>query len=331
MISNNNPEAKMTEILEDFLVKKNEGYYCRYADFYIDALEPVDVNVISHAHGDHATPGHGQMYATLPTFAFMKNRFTKMSADRLQIVAFDETFRIGDVALSFIPAGHILGSAQILMIFRGVRYLYTGDYKLQADSTCEPVEYTEADVLITESTFANPDVLHPDPETEILKMKDKASNIMLGCYTLGKAQRLTALINDLLPEREVLVHHRMYPVHKIYDELGPRRLRYSMYNRKAMKDGKTDKIYLVPPLTFNSYFKAKNVLKAFASGWARLQQQNDIELYISDHIDWNDLLTFIARVKPKQIWTVHGDGRALKAHFEGKLFVRDILVKRELI
>ncbi|MCY4780188.1 exonuclease [Sphingobacterium sp. UT-1RO-CII-1] len=312
-------------ILEDFLVKKEEGYFCRYGNFYIDAMQPVYVNVISHAHGDHATPGHRQMFATLATFAFMKNRFSKMLSNSLTIVGFEEEFRIGDIELKLFPAGHILGSAQILMKYKGVRYLYTGDYKLQDDPTCEPFTFVETDVLITESTFADPMVVHPNAETEILKMKDRASNIMLGCYTLGKAQRLTALINDLLPERQVLVHHRMYPVHKVYDDLGPRRLKYELYNRKAMKDGRVDKIYLVPPLTFNSYFKAKNVLRAFASGWARLQQQNDIELYISDHVDWNDLLFFINEIRPKEIWTIHGDGSKLKQHFKGVLPVRDIL------
>ncbi|WDF67803.1 exonuclease [Sphingobacterium oryzagri] len=312
-------------ILEDFLVKAEEGYYCRYGDFYIDALLPVACNLISHAHGDHATNGHQQMFATTATFAFMRNKFSKMVEEHMQHVAFNEPFKIGDVELMFIAAGHMLGSAQILMRYRDVRYLYTGDYKLQADPTCEPLECVQADVLITESTFANPSIQHPDYVSEILKLRDKPSNIMLGCYTLGKAQRLTALINEFLPEREVLVHHKMYPVHRLYDQLGPTRLKYSLYNRKAMKEGKPNKIYLVPPLTFNSYFKATNVLKAFASGWERLQRQNDIALYISDHVDWDDLLSFIADVKPSEVWTIHGDGRQLQAHFAGQLTVRDIL------
>ena len=315
----------MSEILDDFLVKDDKGYYCRYGDFYIDAMLPVRNNVISHAHGDHATPGHQHMYATAATFAFMRNRFTKIPVESQHSKGFQERFTLAEVELMFYPAGHILGSAQILMTYKGVRYLYTGDYKLQADATCEPLIVTQADVLITESTFADPEVQHPDVEAEIAKFKEVSSNIMLGCYTLGKAQRLTALINVLLPEREVLVHHKMYPVHKLYDQLGPTKLRYSLYNRKAMKEGSTNKIYLVPPLTFNSYFKAKNVLKAFASGWKRLQQQNDIEIYISDHVDWDDILHFMEEVSPKQVWTVHGDGRHLQAHFEGKLLVRDIL------
>lgn len=315
----------MNEILEDFLVKTAFGYYCRYADFYIDAMAPVARNLISHAHGDHATPGHEQMWATEATFAFMRNKFPKMPPHTLHTVAFNTVLSIGEVQLSFIPAGHILGSAQILMQYKGLRYLYTGDYKLQEDPTCEPIAIVQADVLITESTFANPQVSHPDPVTEILKLKDKPSNILLGCYVLGKSQRLTALINQHLPDREVLVHHKMLAIHKLYDQLGPLKLRYSVYNRKSMKEGPANKIYLVPPLTFNSYFRAKNVLKAFASGWERLQRQNDIELYISDHVDWAAILSYVEQVKPQQIWTIHGDGRQLKAHFEGKLLVRDIL------
>lgn len=317
----------MNVVLDDFLVKDDIGYYCRYGDFYIDAMYPAAKNIISHAHGDHATNGHRLMYATAETFAFMRNKFRKMSEDTMQIVVFDDKFEIGGVHIRLFPAGHILGSAQILMEYKGVRYLYTGDYKLQEDVTCEPIVVTQADVLITESTFAHPNIIHPDFKKEILKLKNRPSNIMLGCYTLGKAQRLTALINELMPEREVLVHHKMYPVHKLYDQLGCAELRYTLYNRKALKDGSTNKIYLVPPLTFNSYFKAKNVLKAFASGWERLQQQNDIELYISDHVDWNDILWYVEQVNPQQIWTIHGDGRALKKHFEGKLIVRDILGK----
>ncbi|PRD48338.1 MBL fold metallo-hydrolase [Sphingobacterium haloxyli] len=315
----------MNEILDDFLVRDDIGYYCRYGNFYIDAMHPVAKNIISHAHGDHATNGHQKMYATAATFAFMKNKFAKMVINNLVEITFGRSFMLEDVRVTFFPAGHILGSAQILMEYLRVKYLYTGDYKLQEDATCEPVVLSKADVLITESTFANPAVSHPDVKEEILKLKDKRSNIMLGCYTLGKAQRLTALINDLLPEREVLVHHKMYAVHKLYNELGYKALRFTLYNRKVMKEGSANKIYLVPPLTFNSYFKAKNVLKAFASGWERLQKQNDIELYISDHVDWKDILYFIDKVQPKQIWTIHGDGKYLKKHFAGKLIVRDII------
>lgn len=313
------------EILADFLIRKDKAYYCPYGDFYIDPLYPVSTAVVSHAHGDHASPGHREVYSTEFTAQFMCYRFPKPKTTIYRSQAYDQSFRINEVDITFIPAGHILGSAQILMQYKGVRYLYTGDYKLQEDITCEPIEIVESDVLITETTFANPDVIHPDPVSEILKLNAVDVNIMLGCYTLGKAQRITSLINAHCPDKVVLVHHKMAPVHRLYETIGGVRLNYKLYNRKDMKEGLQNKVYLVPPLTFNSYYRATNVKRVFASGWERLQLHNDLSLYISDHVDWNDLLTFIEKVKPQEIWTVHGDGTKLKSYLQGQIVVRDIL------
>ena len=311
------------QIIEDFLVKRDKGYYCPYGDFYIDPLYPVKHAVVSHAHGDHASPGHKNIYCTGGTAAIMQLRYPKQPLETYQKKDFSEFFQINGVDIYFIPAGHILGSAQILMIYKGVRYLYTGDYKLQEDSTCEPIEFVETEVLITETTFANPDTKHPDPIAEIMKL-DVKSNILLGCYALGKAQRITALLNKHLPEKEVLLHYQIMPIHRIYDQFIDFPMKYDLYNRKSMKEAGDNKVYLVPPLTFNSYRRAKNVLKVFASGWERLQAQNDISLYLSDHVDWGDILFFIEKVKPKAIWTLHGDGRALHAHFAEEIAIRDI-------
>ncbi|MCT1526716.1 MBL fold metallo-hydrolase [Sphingobacterium hotanense] len=313
----------MAEIIEDFLVKRDKGYYCAYGDFYVDPLYPVQRAVVSHAHGDHASPGHREIYCTKATSAFMQVRYPKQPLQSYHVFDFEEGFNINGVEIVFIPAGHILGSAQILMVYKGVKYLYTGDYKLQEDPTCEPIKIIEADVLITETTFADPNVKHPDPKEEILKL-DVPSNIMLGCYSLGKAQRITALMNLYLPDREILVHHSMLPLHRIYDSYANFPMKYALYNRKSMKGDEKNKVYLVPPLTFNSYRRAKNVVRVFASGWARLQASNDISLYLSDHVDWEDILTFVKAVKPKAIWTLHGDGRQLHAHLSENLIIRDI-------
>jgi len=315
----------MSIILSDFLVRKPEGYYCRYGDFFIDAGSPVTHNVVSHAHGDHANSGHDYVYCTNGTALFMSYRYKQNRKDSYQVKLFNGTFKIGPVEITFLAAGHILGSAQILMEYQGVRYLYTGDYKLQADETCEPIEVQQADVLITESTFANPEVIHPDPIQEIKKLEGHASNILLGTYVLGKAQRVTDLINRYCPERRVLVHSGILPYHRLYDEHGFKKMSYEPYNRREMKQGEQNKVYLVPPMTFNSYFRATKVLRAFASGWKRLQAQNDIELYISDHVDWNDILHYIKLVDPKEVWTLHGDGTILKSYFGDRLMVRDVL------
>ncbi|MDR2282423.1 MAG: MBL fold metallo-hydrolase [Sphingobacterium sp.] len=314
----------MVEIIDDFLVETALGYYCRYGDFYIDPKQPVQKAVISHAHGDHAVPGNRNVYCTAATAAFMQYRFTRHSQSSYFIKHFDERFDLNGVEVTFIPAGHILGSAQVLMIFKGVRYLYTGDYKLQEDATCEPIAYVPADVLITETTFADPAVMHPDPIEEIKKLQAVSTHIMLGCYALGKSQRLTHLLNTYCPEKTVLLHHSMLPLHRIYDDLGFVKLTYETYQRKSLKEGK-DKVYLVPPMTFNHYIRAKNVVRVFASGWKRLQRQNDLSLYISDHIDWADLLTYIGQVKPTEIWTVHGEGTHLREFYSDKMKVRNIL------
>ncbi len=313
----------MSRILPDFLIKRPEGYYCPYGDFFVDPQLPVAGAVVSHAHGDHAVPGHVQVYCTAPTAAFMRHRYGARTAPRYREIPYHHPFAVGGVEIRLVPAGHILGSAQVVMEYKGVRYLFTGDYKLQPDSTCEPLQVVDADVLVTESTFADPSIQHPDPIAEINKINGVGHDILLGTYALGKAQRLTALINGHCPDRQVWLHHGILPLHRIYGDFGIS-LRYGPYNRHVMKTGTSNNIYLVPPMTFNSYSRAKNVIRVFASGWAHLQRHNDLELYISDHVDWHDILRYVRQVKPKQIWTIHGDGRHLAQHFTGNILVREL-------
>ncbi len=309
-------------ILPDFLDYTSEGLYCKYGNFYVDPMQPAERAVISHAHGDHACPGNKHVFCTAATADIMTLRLKKNAAGKFFRYAYHEPFELGAVKISFLSAGHILGSAQVLMEYQGVRYLYTGDIKLQADATCEPAEFAHADVLITETTFADPAVVHPDAAMEISKLNAFNHNVLLGAYTLGKSQRLVHLINTYCPGREVLLHHSMVPVTRIYEQYGFAPGRYLPYNRKLMKNPATGFVYIVPPLTFDCYFRAKNVLRVFASGWARLQAQNDLSLYISDHVDWRDLLQVIENVRPSEIWTLHGDGQHLQQHLRGAIDVK---------
>ena len=306
-------------IKDDFLVKTAAGLYCRYGDFYLDPELPVKNAVISHAHGDHARGGNIDVYCSAFTKDLMLLRYKKKAAVNFLVKNYKEDFSINKVKLRFYPAGHILGSAMIFMEFEGTKYLYTGDYKLQEDNTCERAELPLADVLITESTFANPSVCHPDAEEEIKKLNNINSNILLGVYGLGKAQRITSLINKHCPSKTVHIHHSIFSIHQLYGkygiELGP----YSLYNRKALKQHSQNQVYLLPPLTFNSYRGAVGVARVFASGWEYLQKGNDLSLYISDHVDWTGILTTIERVNPSEVWTLHGDGTSLKSFLEGKL------------
>lgn len=310
------------EIINDFIVQTKTGLYCSYGNFYLDPKEPVVDAVISHAHGDHAVGGNQNVYCTKATSVFMLHRYKKFAAAEFHIKNYHQNFELNGVGVTFIPAGHILGSALILLQYNGVKYLYTGDYKLEDDATCEPLEFIEADVLITETTFANPETAHPDAIEEIKKLNNVSSNIMLGSYALGKSQRLIAMINQHCPNKRILVHHSIVPFVKIYEQLGVSLGMYELYDRKVMKNNQTDLIYIVPPMVFHSYFKAINVIRIFATGWKHLQNNNQVQLYISDHVDWKAILKTIEMVKPIEVWTTHGSGIQLQSYFENKLVVK---------
>ena len=309
-------------ILADFIVPNPSGLYCVYGDFYLDPKVPVKNAVISHAHGDHAISGNQNVYCTQPTSLFMLHRYKKFAAAEFHLKNYGDQFTLNDVRITFISAGHMAGSAQVVMEHLGVRYIYSGDYKLQADPTSEPITFLEADVFITETTFADPNTTHPDPETEILNLNTISSNIMLGAYALGKSQRIVRLISDYCPEKRILVHHSIMPFMKIYEQLGIYIGKYEVYDRKVMKNNNGGLIYIVPPMVYRSYIKAINVVRVFASGWKHLNSSQELSLCISDHVDWTDIITTIDHVKPKEVWTNHGSGTELKAHFNEKLVVK---------
>jgi putative mRNA 3-end processing factor len=308
-------------ILDDFVLIDDKGLYCKYGDFYLDPKLPAKTAVISHAHADHAISGNNEVYCTRATATIMQLRYDRTAAKVFNIVGYNQSFNIGGVSITLIPAGHILGSAQVLMEYNGTRYLYTGDYKLQADATCEPLEWVTTDVLITESTFADPAVIHPDPVTEIQKINSIKTNILLGAYGLGKSQRLINLISTYAPQKKIMVHHRIMPINAIYEKMGFALGPHQIYGRKLMKV-QDEFVYIVPPFTFDSYIRATGVTRLFASGWKNLQVNHKDTLFISDHADWNDILQTIARTQPKQVWTLHGDGRHLKNHFNNDIFVK---------
>ena len=308
-------------ILDDFLQFNSNGLYCKYGDFYLDPKQPVHRAVVSHAHADHAVAGNVDVYCTEFTAALIRLRYGKNAGKAFNMADYHQPFTIGGVEIAFVPAGHILGSAQILMNYKGIRYLYTGDYKLQPDKTCEPLEWVKTDVLITESTFANPNIQHPDPVSEIQKLNAIKINIMLGAYALGKSQRLIRMINDEAPQKTILIHHSILSYNNLYQKAGVDLGKYLPYSRKLMKN-QSEYVYIVPPFTFDSYYRAVGVKRLFASGWKNLQANEQDTLYISDHADWNDILLTIEKTAPEQVWTLHGDGTALQKHFGDRIFVK---------
>jgi putative mRNA 3-end processing factor len=244
----------------------------------------------------------------------MMHRFgDKLKAD-FREVEFGRTFKIGEVNITFYPAGHILGSAQILLEYAGERYLYTGDFKVQHDPTCERYHPVKCDYLITETTFAHPDFSHPSAHAELAALLNHKSHLVIGAYAVGKAQRLTRLLHELAPERSVHVHPLITGYHKVYEEAGVHLGNWRPYSRKIFLED-TSNILLLPPTVFSRYDRHYGAMKVFATGWKKSYYRCDRVLSISDHADWNDLMNVIHECGAHTIFTLHGDGSLVKEQF----------------
>jgi putative mRNA 3-end processing factor len=174
------------------------GIYVKPADLWIDPSRPVARAAVTHGHADHARSGHGAVFATPETLAIMALRYgVDAEASHNQAFPYGDGFERGGVRFSFHPAGHVLGSAQIAMEYRGERIVVTGDYKRRPDPTCAPFEVVPCDIFITEATFGLPVFRHPPTVDEIAKLigavrAEPDRSVLVGAYALGKAQRVIA-------------------------------------------------------------------------------------------------------------------------------------------
>ena len=308
--------------VNNFLDYSSIGLYCPAGDFYIDPKRSVHKALISHAHGDHATPNSGTIYTTKATRQIMNRRYKNSLRSRFHEINFHETFYMNEVAITLYPAGHMLGSAMVMMEYKNENYLYTGDFKLQADESCETIELVQADYLITETTFAHPHYAHPDPVAEINKLNEiKERNILLGAYVVGKAQRLTQLISRHCQEKKILIHNEITGFHEIYKSHGIDLGTWERYTKQEFKK-EQNCIYILPPNWFHRRSAKEPANKIFATGWKQAFGKCDSILHISDHADWNDLLNLIDQTKPKIVFTLHGDGTHLREHLKDQVEVR---------
>ncbi len=155
---------------EDILLPTAAGVCCSRGGFHIDPTRIVERALITHAHSDHARAGHGAVLATQQTLDLMRLRYGDNFAGRTQAIRYGESVRLDGVTVTFHPAGHVLGSAQIAVEANGLRIVASGDYKNVADPTCAPFALVRCDVFITEATFALPVFRHGDPAAEINKL-----------------------------------------------------------------------------------------------------------------------------------------------------------------
>jgi putative mRNA 3-end processing factor len=318
---------------ETWLKVLPEGLFCAPGGFYIDPLRAVDRAVVTHAHSDHARPGHRSVLASRETLALMRARMGEDFAGvSQQPLSWGEVLSMGEVRLWLQPAGHVLGSAQVAMEYQGSRAVVSGDYKRQPDPTCAPFQPIACDVFVTEATFALPVFRHPPAEHEIARLLASVALFperthVIGCYALGKTQRLIALLRQAGWDRPIWLHGALAPLCQVYETMGIKLgdLRAATVAAKADLQGA---IVLAPPSAVSDRWARRlaDPVVAIASGWMRVRQRAksrgvELPLVISDHADWDELNATIDEVGAAEIWVTHGREEAL-IHEVGKRGIR---------
>jgi putative mRNA 3-end processing factor len=307
---------------EDILKPTPAGVCCERGGFHIDPTRPVERALITHGHSDHARAGHGAVLATPETLDLMRLRYGERFAGSTQAIRYGESVTLNGVRVTFHPAGHVLGSAQIAVEADGLTIVASGDYKNVADPTCAPFQLVPCDVFITEATFALPVFRHGDPATEIAKLMHSVKLFperahLVGAYSLGKAQRLIGLLRQAGYDAPIYLHGAMEKITRYYEQRGIDLGRLELVSG-AKKAALAGTITLCPPSATNELWSRRfpDPVAAFASGWMRVRaraRQGGIALplVISDHADWDGLTATITATGAAEIWVTHGQEEAL--------------------
>ncbi len=313
--------------LPSWLAITELGLWCEPGGFYIDPHRAVERAVITHGHSDHARPGHAAVLATSATASIIRARFGDGGVGSLQCAAYGEKLRVGDVAVSLFPAGHILGSAQILLEYCGRRVVVSGDFKRRRDPTCAPFVPLSCDVFITEATFGLPVFRHPADGEEIERLLASLRLFperchLIGLYALGKCQRVIALLREAGYQRPIYLHGALAALCNLYEShgisLGPTDTASGERRRKLAGE-----IVLCPPSALADRWARTfpDPVIGLASGWMRVRQRArqrgvELPLVISDHADWMELTQTIEDGAAPVILITHGREEALVHHVQ---------------
>ena len=326
----------------DLVTLRDAGLFCEPGNFYIDPWRPVDHAVITHAHGDHARPGHSRYIAAHEGRLVLQARMGPSA--NIQTINYGEDILVNGVKVSFHPAGHVLGSAQVRIEYRGEIWVVSGDYKIEPDITCSPFEPVRCHTFITESTFGLP-IYRWQSSNEIFRQIDSwwRSNQSIGkasilyAYAFGKAQRLLTGIDASIGP--IFCHGAVTSLNTAYRESG---VALPETNNPADVEKGYDfsrALILAPPSAQSTPWLKRfgDFSDGFASGWMQIRGKRrhraiDQGFVLSDHADWPGLLTAIDATGAEKIFVTHGqvapmvkwlsenglDARAFETHFEGE-------------
>jgi putative mRNA 3-end processing factor len=325
------------------LALTDAGLYCPTGDFYIDPWQPVARAVITHAHSDHACPGSAAYLATRDSERVLR---TRLGADaHIETLAYGEIVSINGVDVSFHPAGHILGSAQVRVAYRGQVWVVSGDYKTDPDVTCAPFEPVRCHTFMTESTFGLPIYRWPPQASVLAQINDwwrrnqeagRAS--ILYAYALGKAQRLIAGLDPTIGP--IFVHGALVRITEDYRASGVALPPVQYVGDAPRGFDWSQALILAPPSAHGTPWLRRfgPFSTGFASGWMRIRGTRrrraiDRGFVLSDHADWPGLLAAIDATGAERVWVTHGyaavlvrwlqeqgrDAAVLQTRFEGEV------------
>lgn len=309
----------------DTLEIRKKGLYCPAGRFYIDPVSSVPTAVVTHAHADHLRWGHKKYHVSTGTAPLAKKRLEKGAA--ILPHDFGDKFKLGKAWVSFHPAGHILGSAQVRVEVGSSVWVVSGDYKRTEDASCEPFEPVTCDTFITEATFALP-IYQWRPSIEVAEeifhwWQQNASEgfpSLLCCYALGKAQRITGLLRTFTKD-PIYLHGAAAPFHRMYQEAGIALGETLSVSDEAKGHDFSGSLILAPASAFRSSWmkRFKGVKTGFASGWMqvrgnRRRQGYDRGFVLSDHADWDELIQTCRDTKAKKILATHGNTDTLSRY-----------------
>jgi putative mRNA 3-end processing factor len=303
--------------MADLITVTDEGLCCARGGFHIDPWRVVECSIITHAHGDHARRGSRRYHAAASGLGLLTRRLGEEAL--IEGHAFGERLRFGDVSVSFHPAGHVLGSAQIRVEADGEVWVVSGDYKRDPDPSCEPFELVPCDAFITEATFALP-VYRWAPIDEVMDgliawwdaSAAAGRTSVLFCYALGKAQRVLAEIGRRTG-REVYVHGAIEALLEPYREAGMKLAPTRAMATGGRGEGLAGELVVAPPIAFGSLWmrRFRDPSTAFASGWMRVRGNRrrrgfDRGFVLSDHVDWPGLLQTVRETGARRVFATHG-------------------------
>jgi len=298
-----------------FIKFTKKGIYCIPGNFYLDPWYPVEYAIISHGHADHARWGNKHYLCHNDSKAILQHRIGQDIS--IESLGYNQPKNINGVKVSFFPAGHIIGSAQIRLEYQGYIIVFSGDYKTQPDFLTTPFEPVKCHEFITESTFGLPvykwkdeKELQEEMQNWVLQnQQNNRTSVFLG-YSLGKAQRIIKLVENI---DDIYVHSAIDNLNKAITASGINLPKSTLLTTDFKKVDVQNKIVILPPALLGSRLlkKIPNAATAICSGWMHIRGNRrwkgvDAGFAVSDHADWDGLLSAVKAAEAKKVYVTHG-------------------------